>query len=174
MEKIKYNDYELLYLVDEGESAATELLIRKYINLIYKRVSGYKIKSKNFDDFIQEGLMALMKAINTYSPIYNKTFTKYFDLILQRRITSIINKESDYFYNVTLVEDFYGEVQEQIFTYNDEVYDFELNDFEKEVFKLRFLRNFKPNDISLYLNCDLKKIYNTIYIIKEKIRKWLF
>ncbi len=171
---IKYNDSELLYLVYEGESVATDILIKKYVGLIYRRVNGFKIKNKNFEDFIQEGLMALNDAINTYVPIYNKTFTKYFDLILQRRIITILRKDSKYFYNVTLVEDFYGEVQEQGFCYNDEVYDFEFNELEKEVFKLKFLRNYKPNEISTLLNCDLKKVYNTIYIIKEKIRKFLF
>lgn len=167
----KYNDNELLYLVYEGEDYALGILFNKYFSLIYKRLRAFKIKQKNAEDFFQEGLMALNDAINTFNPMYSKSFNKYFDLILQRRFINILRKESNYFYKVTLVDDFYGALGEDLFTYNQEIIENNLNKFENEVFELRFKRNYKARDIANILKCDLKKVYNTIYLVKQKITK---
>ena len=70
----KYNDNELLYLLYEGEEVARQLLFKKYKFLIYKRLRAFRIKDKNFDDFFQEGLMALNDAINHFNPYYHKSF----------------------------------------------------------------------------------------------------
>ncbi len=170
---IKYNDLELLYLVYEGEKEAYDMLFDKYFGLIYKRAIGFKIKSKSFDDFLQEGLMSLDVAIYTYNPIFQKSFTRYFDMILQRRFISILKKESGYFYNVTLVGT-YDSVEEESPVYNNKIMDFDFNDFEKKVFNLKFLKNFKAVEIAKYLNCDIKKVYNGLYSVKEKMKQMLF
>ena len=143
---IKYNDLELLYLVYEGEKEAYDMLFDKYFGLIYKRAIGFKIKSKNFDDFIQEGLMSLDVAIHSFNPIFGKSFTRYFDMILQRRFIAILRKESGYFYNVTLVST-YDAVEEDHPIYNSKILDFDFTDFEKKVFSLRFLKHFKAVEI---------------------------
>lgn len=170
---IKYNDLELLYLVYEGEKEAYDMLFEKYFGLIYKRAVGFKIKSKNFDDFLQEGLMSLDVAIYTYNPQFQKSFTRYFDMILQRKFISILRKESGYFYNVTLVGT-YDSVEEEHPTFNGKIMDFDFTDFEKRIFSLKFLKNFKAVEISNYLNCDIKKVYNSLYTIKEKMKQVLF
>jgi RNA polymerase sporulation-specific sigma factor len=165
----KYNDNELLYLLYEGEEVARQLLFKKYKFLIYKRLRAFRIKDKNFDDFFQEGLMALNDAINHFNPYYHKSFNKYFDLILQRRIISILRRESDYFYNVMLVEDIWGYIAEEPVMYDQPILTNNLNDFETDVFNLRFKQNYKAKEISELLHCDIKKVYNTIYAVKQKI-----
>ena len=89
----KYNDNELLYLFSEGIEEALEILLEKYVGLIRKRVSSFKIQMRFRDDFLQEGYMALLIAIRTYHQESPKTFNKYFDLILQRRFIKILKSD---------------------------------------------------------------------------------
>lgn len=166
----KYNDNELLYLLYEGEEVAQKIIYKKYSNLIYKRLRDFRIKDKNFEDFFQEGLMALNDAINHFNPYFHKTFNKYFDLILQRRIIGLLKKEKEYFYRVTLVGSFWSccLLEEPIFY--DRWLSFDnLTQFEHKIYQLRFKQNYKAREISKLLNCDIKKVYNTIYTVKQKV-----
>lgn len=169
----KYNDNELLYLFSEGVEEAEEILFKKYVGLINKRIYSFKIQSRDKDDFFQEGMMMLVIAIKTYSDRYNKTFNKYFDLILQRRFIKLLKKDANYFYKVTLVDDYTSlPVLNESWEYE---YENELNistglfsDFEKEVFEA-LKKGLKPKKIAQNLKSDVKSIYNCIYRLKNKI-----
>ena len=164
----KYNDNELLYLLYEGEEVARAILFSKYSNLIYKRLRVFKIKDKNFEDFFQEGLMALNDAVNTFNPRFKKSFNKYFDLILQRRIIGILRKESNYFYKVVLVDDIFGYLEERPVAYNKMLIINSLNSFENEVYNLRFKKNYRAREISNILKCDIKKVYIRFMRLERK------
>lgn len=169
----KYNDNELLYLFSEGVEEAEEILFKKYVGLINKRISSFKIQSRDKDDFFQEGMMMLVIAIKTYSDRYNKTFNKYFDLILQRRFIKLLKKDANYFYKVTLVDDYTSlPLLNEPWEYE---YENEINistglfsDFEKEVFEA-LKKGLKPKKIAQNLKSDVKSIYNCIYRLKNKI-----
>ncbi|HEY8444537.1 MAG TPA: sigma-70 family RNA polymerase sigma factor [Bacilli bacterium] len=167
----QYNDNELLYLMYEGNDDATKILYHKYYRLINSRLRRFNIKPQNFDDFFQEGLMALHEAINIYNPYLSKTFNKFFDMVLQRRIMNVLRKEKNYFFTVSVVDDLSYYVNEDANQYDVDDYDNIFNGFEKDVFILRFHKNFKPQEIADELHCSVKKVYNTIYLIRQKIRK---
>ena len=183
--KYKYNDYELLYLISEGSEEAEKILYDKYSFLIYKRIYAFRIQKRYRDDFYQEGLMCLNSAINSYNDLYNKTFNKFFDLILQRRFFNLIKKDYDYFYCVTLFEDdaclnkrleensdFYYEEENTKKRLREEIE--EIRD-DSSALKLKikalFLKRLKPREIASVLNCDIKKVYNVIYAIKNNTKK---
>ena len=63
--KYHYNDNELLYLIAEKDDSALEIMFKKYTPLIRKRISEYKMVGKNSEDYFQEGLMMLVKSIET-------------------------------------------------------------------------------------------------------------
>ncbi len=163
---IQYNDYELLYLMSEFDEEAERIFFEKYSHLIKARIYKFKIKDRFKEDYFQEGLYMLMIAIRTYNQFSNKSFNKYFDLILQRKFMKLIEKEKHYIYDVELSDNdnviadnnnfIYGEVEENKFS-----------DFENKVIYLR-QRNYKPKEIANILNCDVKSIYNCICRIKGK------
>ena len=163
----QYNDNELLYLMWEKDDHALQLLFVKYQNLIHKRLHAFRIKSRNYDDFFQEGMMALNDAINSYNTFHNKTFNKYFDLILQRRIIHVLRKERDYFYSVQLSEDMSWVLEEEKTSYFSQDYGFNL--IEAIVFDLKIRKNYRISEIKEILNCDVKKVYNVLFKIKQKI-----
>ena len=134
-------------------------------------MSDFKIRVDRREDFMQEGLFVLSNAIRSYNEYCNKTFNKYFDLLLQRRFTNILRNEKMYFYNVVLREDDSFIYESNTFTYNE--YDYfkvnGLSEFEKEVLKLKN-RNYRPKEIAIKLQCDIKSIYNCLCRIKTKIK----
>mgnify|MGYP000909807808 FL=1 len=127
----QYNDFELLYLIRENCDIALDIMFQKYIPLINARIKTFHIKKRNRDDFFQEGLICLHKAISTFREDKNKTFTRYFDLILQRRFIQILKKENKNFYDVELVGD--GELL------SEPTKDFE-NNLSDVVYKCKFSR----------------------------------
>lgn len=166
---IQYNDYELLYLMNEFDDEAERILYDKYSNLIKMRIYKFKIKDRYRDDFLQEGLFMLFKATQTYNQFSNKTFNKYFDLILQRRFTRLISQEKQYFYNVDLQENEIVLADPNSFSY-DEIENIAYSSFEEKVLELR-KRNYRPKEIAKKLECDIKSIYNCICRIKNKYNK---
>lgn len=163
---IKYNDYELLYLVNECDEEAERILYTKYTNLIKARVNRFRIQDRYRDDFIQEGLYMLYVAIKTYDEYRGMSFNKYFDLILQRKFMKILAKEKNYFYKVTLTGDVAMLKEDEGFVYEEEITN--LSEFEKEVLAYKKM-NYRPKDIAAILSCDVKKVYNSICRIKKKI-----
>lgn len=173
---IEYNDSELLYLMFEGTEIALQILFKKYYGLIHKRLHLFHIKSVNYEDFFQEALMSLYDAVNTYSPLYNKSFNRYFDLLLQRKIMTTIRKESNYFYNVNLIadEEFILSEESSAYYYVEEADALKiLTDFEIKLYELKFIKRLSPRQISNLLGCDLKKVYNYVYIIKQKLKMYM-
>lgn len=170
--EIKYNDNELLYLFSEGIEEAIEILFEKYVGLIRKRISMFKIQKRFQDDFFQEGLMTLVVAARTYYQGYKKTFNKYFDLILQRRFIKIINSERNYIYNVSLYDDYsmfpFNLKEDVEFEYEEETYVGLLSDFENKVYS-EMKKGLKGKEIAEKMKVNPKIIYNCVYRIKSKL-----
>ena len=47
----QYNDYELLYMIEDDSKEALEILVKKYEPLIYTRLIKFRIKKEYFDDY---------------------------------------------------------------------------------------------------------------------------
>jgi len=167
----QYNDSELLYLIDEGNDLALTILYEKYKGLIHKRLNSFKIKDKNYEDFMQEGLMAMHVAINTYRPYSRKTFHKYYDLLLQRRIMNILRKEHYYFFQVVISDDLSEQLHEDFCPYHP-VEEFAFKPLEEAVYDLLMKYHYRPTEIAKQLQLPIKKTYNVIYAVRKKIDKY--
>ncbi len=170
----KYNDYELLYLIAEKNEHALDIMFDKYTNLIRKRIELFKIQSRLVDDFFQEGLLVLDKAIRRFDESYNKTFTRYFDELLQWRFMEILRKEKEYFYNVSLVEDMYYLADEVKF-YDEEkkainIDNIYFSDLEMAVYEYKFVQMKKTTEIMELTNATRKSIYNATVRIRAKLK----
>ena len=77
-----YNDYELIYLVNEGSERALNVLYQKYYIYIYKVAAKYIPRGDKKNDLIQEGLMLLNQSIKRFNP----RFDKYLLSILTSRL----------------------------------------------------------------------------------------
>ena len=167
---IQYNDYELLYLMNEFDEEAEKIFYNKYLAMIRANVFKMNISKRNIDDFIQEGLYMLMVATRTYDMSSEKTFNKYFELILKRRLSRLCIQENAYSHNVELLEDEGLLCEPDMFVYKYDDEDNNLSSFEKEVLTLK-KQKYKPKDISKVLKCDVKSVYNCLCRIKDKIKR---
>lgn len=175
MKKNKYNDYELLYLISEHSTRALEIMYEKYQPLIKARIKDFNISYSNYEDFYQEGLIVLHMCINRFNDVYNKTFTKYFDLCLQRKIMDLLRKDKRYYYD-TVILDNVDFVYEENKCYGEDFVDYDkylkkLSEFEKNVFKYKYIEQYKINDIAKILNVNVKKVYNALSKIKIKLNE---
>lgn len=164
----QYNDYELLYLIGEFDEEAEYIFYEKYTRLIKNRINRFNIKNRFHEDFLQEGLFMLYIAIRTYDMNSNKTFNKYFDLILQRKFVKIIQKEKLYLYDVDLIEEPNVLYDESSFVYEISQPNL-FSSLEEKVIDLKN-KNYRPKEIAKILNCDVKSIYNCLCRIKNKTK----
>ncbi len=164
------NDYELIYLIQfEKCYIALDFLYSKYYRFIWKQVHLLNVDYHEHDDFFQEGILMLYKAVKTFNETRNKTFMRYFELILKRHFYYLIRKLPKY-----ILKD------ESAFTqgkyYIDETIDCFLmmcSDVEKDVYQAYFIEQRAISKIATELGRSKKQVYNTIYRIKEKYKNML-
>ena len=190
------NDYELLSYVSEN-GTANEMIFKKYKPLIVETANNLYVYCKKLgveiNDLIQEGLVGLNKAINSFSESHETTFYTYASKCINRSIISYIvrlGRLKNKVLNDSVFLELYDEDQSNGFgksladnSYNPEniliseegkkeILDIianNLTDFEKQVINLK-INGFKYKEIADMLGKDVKYIDNCIQKIKNKIR----
>ena len=89
-----YNDYELLDYIAENNEDANNIMYKKYEPLIYKTAKRmYKYGKKlglDLNDLIQEGMLGLSKAIESFDENGDTMFYTYAKLCIERKILSSV------------------------------------------------------------------------------------
>lgn len=160
------NDYELIYLIrtDHCELALT-FMYQKYQRMIWKHIHNLHLEQKEHDDFHQEGIMMLHKAIQTFDEQYNKSFTRYFELILKRHFYKMILYLPRYvLYETT---DF---IKETVVLEEEANYLHFESKFERDIHERFFVNQESIESILANSTYSKKQIYNAIYRIREKYK----
>lgn len=190
------NDYELLSYVSE-DGTANEMIFKKYKPLIVETANNLYVYCKKLgveiNDLVQEGMVGLNNAINTFNESHETTFYTYASKCINRKIISYIvrlGRLKNKVLNDSVFLELYDEDQSNGFgksladnSYNPEniliseegkkeildIIDNNLTDFEKQVIILK-INGFKYKEIADMLGRDVKYIDNCIQKIKNKIR----
>lgn len=168
-----YNDYELLYLSkEENDQVALEILIKKYTKFIYKKVISFFPYKYDVEDYFQEGLICLIKAVESFKDVYNKTFMRYFEVLLDRRFINIYHKNRreiekySLLINEAVVEQYINEPEEE----NEIVINIKFSsEVEEIIYNYYFQEGKKVSYIVKQLNLTRKQVYNAIYRVKGKL-----
>lgn len=189
-----FNDYELLEHIYSCNEDANEILIYKYrpltVNLA-KKLIKYCNGGIDLNDLIQEGLVGLNEAINSFREDKETNFGTYAKLCIQRRMYSLVKSTRTYKNKIlnesisledddeTNIDKFLvdnssnpsdmveeNEYQEKILKELNN----QLTDLEKQVFELK-KNDFNYKEIAEILDKDSKVIDNTIQRIKLKLKK---
>ncbi len=102
---MKLNEYELIYLIREQSEEALEMLLEKYKPFIGKLASRYRVKGIEYEDFLQEGLVACNNAIYSYNEYAPISFYTYCMTCSKNAMITYYNKA----YRVTSIEDDYND-----------------------------------------------------------------
>ena len=187
---MEHNDYELVYLAQEGNEEAIELLYKKYTPIIIKKSKNAILRATHhgieISDIMQEGYIALDTAIKTFSSDNDASFYTFAVLCIDRQILNylrrtISNKGKTLNEAVGIDDDLERVIRddtniedsliikEQLESLSNDIRPL-LTRFEKKVFDM-MMNNASFEEIAKYLNKDVKAIYNTFQRIKFKIRK---
>ena len=172
----KYNDYELLYLIDIGNEDALETLVWKYGYLIKSKINKMNIPQVLRDDFYQEGCITLLKSAKIYDQNSKVYFTYFFDLILTRRFINLLRENKTMM--VCEYRDTFDDVSDNMILKEDDYFnldclEFNFTEFENLVYQKIFVENKKIMDIAKELNTSSKCISNGKQRIIKKMRRKL-
>ena len=162
------NDYELIYLYrTTKDEHIISVIYEKYKPLIWKNIYKFYIPSKDHDDFFQESLMVLFDCINNFDASKNKTFTRYFSLVLFHKFIQLKDKSSKYILieKPELIKESYEPSYEPVL--NEDIY---LSPLERQIYQLYFKDKLIIDSIAKNIGKSKKSIKNTIYRIKTKLK----
>lgn len=96
MSQSRINVYELLYMYHFRDEYAERELIRKYGGYVAMIARNMLISYPDLmtyeEDFIQEGMISLVKAIDCYREDMNACFKTFATIVVRRRISNLITK----------------------------------------------------------------------------------
>lgn len=171
------NDFELIYLIREGSERAEALLYKKYDAYIYNMIIEFHVFKRYYEDFYQEGLMAIQNAIVSYDMDSKCSFFNYLYIIMRRRFF----KYYKYVCELELpFSQLYNTFEEDLIEYNKDEEEspyyemgFEIlkTDFDRAVYRLIYKEGYTASMAATYLGCDVKRVYNAIQKIKGKLQE---
>lgn len=182
------NDYELIYLVNEKNEDAFNIIFKKYENLINKYANyyynNYKQKGVNKDELNQEGKIGLYMALKTFDSLRNikfytlalsfikKYMLNYIRMSLSHKnqiisgsvsLDNIDIKEKN---NVAL------EIEEKELTKLLITFKNDLPFYEANIFELKY-NGFKYDDIAKIMDMTKKQIDNKLLKIRKAFKNYL-
>ena len=86
----EYTDEQLAQLAQTGDSIAEETLIRKYMDDVREKRHIYFIAGADSEDVIQEGMIGLFKAVQSFESGKGAEFRTYANVCINRQIISAI------------------------------------------------------------------------------------
>ena len=194
-----YNDNELIYLIYDFNEDANRILHEKYYKIIKIKVAKYRVLDKRIGldtcDLMQEGLLGLEEAINSYRDNKDMKFSSFANMCIERQILSVLNyhsRKKHTFLNDSCSIDVEDEKGRTMLDYSlrsdidplmmmekeeekNSIYDLmtkDLSKLEKEVFELK-LNGLDYREIARLLNKSYKSIDSALQRIRVKLKKIL-
>lgn len=163
------NDYELIYIIKtHQDEKALELMINKYRNLIWKMIHLFNVEQKDQDDFYQEAIILLVDTVYSFNEQRNKTFTRYFELVLKRRFIRLKQQLPGWklYEKVELIEDRMQPYESVLMEIPD------LTEQEAIIFEYYFVKHYTTKAIVRETNLSTKQVYNSLYRLKQRLKKY--
>lgn len=184
------NDYELVYRIRENnDDDAIEMMIKKYEPIICSYAKKYiKFASQHgveFDDLIQEGRMAVVKAVYKYDSDKASIFYTYVSLCIERRLITYCRDlsvkknlpldysiNSDYLYGVIdmagepFIYVMERELEEKILLWVRKKFDF----IDSSIFELRY-NGFSYKEIGILLDVSETLVDSRLCKIRKSLQK---
>ena len=184
------NDYELVFLAQEGNEDAVNIIYQKYKPIIVKKSKNAIVFATHhgidINDIMQEGFIGLDEAIKNFSQDTDASFYTFAMLCVDRQILNYVRKITggkDKILNdaITINDSLEKTVDDgtnlelSFMVRDNDIYMVNeirkiLTDFERQVFDLR-IKGYSFEEIGNELNKDMKSIYNTLQRIRLKIKK---
>ncbi len=187
----RLSDLELVSLVKRGDASAFATLSDRYMPVLLGRAGRYAgIVGVDVEDFLQEGMFALFRAVKGFNPEAEVRFSTYAVTCIHNSMTDAIRahmkcKRHDGDVNIEDIDrqphaSFSAQLQQK--PVEDILLEQEarsirenqiktlLSDFEQHVLKL-YLSGHSYRHISLVLSSTVKSVDNALQRVRRKLRQ---
>ena len=191
------SDEELIQIIKAGDKEALDFLMTKYKEIVNMKVSKYFLIGAEKEDIIQEGLIGLFKAVQSYNPEKQNSFKTFANMCIERQLITAIkssNRQKHIPLNsylslntaayeededTTLFDTFNAHQTEdpletitkkEYYKDVEEAINESLSDFEKQVLN-RYMQGESYIQIAEKLDTPVKSIDNAIQRIRKKAIK---
>lgn len=175
------DDAELVKAARGGDDTAFEELVRRYLRIINWYADRYSHTPHDKDDYLQEGLCGLLRAVRTYNGI-SSSFSTYASVCIRTGIITAVRKNGRdngrlVSYDETLTESDGSDsispediiIQKESTDFLYERFKSVLSEYESNVFDL-FLLGLTYGDIALCLKTSSKSVENAVRRIRTKLK----
>lgn len=195
------NDYELLYMIEEENDYAKEVLYQKYLPLIrnetIKFYNSLKIYGVEYDDLYQEAHLAFLRTIQFFNERENTLFYTFLKINIHSKLLNyarVIKSQKNIFYkgmlslnesispddDICLIDCVNDEKQLEPSVILEDVenenrvkkFSLNLMSLHSQMFDL-LCAGFHPKEIAILLDMDQKDVSNILYRIRRKLKKYL-
>lgn len=190
-------DEELISLVKSDDKYALDFIIEKYKDLVNMKVGKYFIIGAEKEDIIQEGMIGLFKAIQSFNSDKQNSFKTFANMCIERQLITAIktsNRQKHMPLNsylslntaayeddedTSMLEVFNSHMTEdpletitkkEYYKKVEDAIDKNLSDFEKQVL-VRFIKGESYVTIAEKLDTHVKSVDNAIQRIRKKAIK---
>ena len=192
-------DEEIISQIKSGDKDALSYLLEKYKNLVNIKVSKYFMIGAEKEDILQEGMIGLFKAIQSFNEEKQNSFKSFANICIERQLITAIkssnrqkhmplntylslntaaydNNEDD---SVELIDTFNNKTAEdpletimkkEYYSEVEEAINKNLSKFEKQVLD-RYLKGESYVTIAKRLDSPVKSVDNAIQRIRKKATK---
>lgn len=193
------SDEQLIALIKSGDKIAIDFLIEKYKDLVNMKVGKYFMIGAEKEDIIQEGMIGLFKAIQSFDSTKQNSFKTFANLCIERQLITAIktsnrqkhmplnsylslsssayNNEEDgdtsmieFFDSHTTEDPLETITKKEYYKKVENTIDKSLSTFEKQVLQ-RFIKGESYLTIAEQLNSPVKSVDNAIQRIRKKAIK---
>ena len=193
----KLADNELLYLIQEKNEEAGDLLFERYKHIIDISVNKYLRSAYalnvDIEELKQEAMLGYVDAIHSYNDNMNMKLSSFISLCVERRLQNIIRKnntgkikmlkeayslDNEIGEDLTLADvvgdnrnnpEVIKEEKESVKKLREKI-DSTLSNSEKEVLEL-MLNDYSSEEIASILGVDIKRVYNATARIRMKLKE---
>ena len=191
------SDDELISLIKQDDKFALDFIIEKYKKLVNMKVGKYFMIGAEKEDIIQEGMIGLFKAIQSFNPDKQNSFKTFANMCIERQLITAIKTSNrqknmplnsylslntaayeddentsvlDIFDSHTMEDPLDTITKKEYYQRVENAIDKSLSDFEKQVLS-RFVKGESYVTIAEKLNTPVKSVDNAIQRIRKKAIK---
>lgn len=195
------SDEEIISQIKNGDEKALRYLLEKYKDLVHAKIGKYFIIGAEKEDIMQEGMIGLFKAIQSFDETKNNTFKTFANVCIERQLITAIKSSTRQKHmplnsylslntaaydndedSVELIDTFDGNTMEdpldtimkkEYYEQIENIIDRTLSKFEKQVLQ-RFIKGESYVVIAEKLKSPIKSVDNAIQRIRKKAVKNIF
>lgn len=170
---------ELISRAKEGSPHAWKEIIKVYMPFIKSIVQRYFIPNMDQDDLIQEGLLALFKAVKSFDMNKNRDFESFLEMCIKRQLITALRhvtrqKDIPMDSYLPLDEDINPVSPPKEFESKDIYQDLKRNLSRLENMVLeKYLEGKGYVEIAQELGCSFKSVDNALQRVRRKLRKMI-